>query len=52
MSWTEIALRLGVAALIGTAIGLDHELRPKSAGVHTIGLMSLAGAVATLANMG
>jgi putative Mg2+ transporter-C (MgtC) family protein len=48
MSWTEIALRLGVATLIGAAIGLDRELRHKSAGVRTIGLVSLGAALATL----
>jgi putative Mg2+ transporter-C (MgtC) family protein len=48
MAWSEIALRLGVAVLIGAAIGLDRELRHKSAGVRTIGLVSLGGALATL----
>lgn len=48
MTWTEIALRLGAAAFIGTVIGLDRELRHKSAGVRTIGLVSLGGALATV----
>jgi putative Mg2+ transporter-C (MgtC) family protein len=48
MSWTEIALRLGAAMLIGALIGLDRELRHKSAGVRTIGLVSLGAALATI----
>lgn len=48
MAWEEIALRLAAAALIGAAIGLDRELRHKSAGVRTIGLVSLGAALATL----
>lgn len=48
MDWTEIALRLGAACFIGTAIGLDRELRHKSAGMRTIGLVALGGALATL----
>jgi len=48
MAWTEIALRLGAAALIGAVIGLDRELRHKSAGVRTIGLVALGAALATL----
>jgi putative Mg2+ transporter-C (MgtC) family protein len=48
MAWSEIALRLGVAVLIGAAIGLDRELRHKSAGVRTIGLVSLGAALAVL----
>lgn len=45
MSWTEIALRLGVAAVLGAAIGLDRELLHKSAGVRTIGLVTLGSAL-------
>lgn len=48
MDWSEIALRLGVATVIGAAIGLDRELRHKSAGVRTIGLVSLGAALAVL----
>ena len=48
MIWTEIALRLGVATLLGVAIGLDRELLHKSAGVRTIGLVSLGSALATV----
>jgi putative Mg2+ transporter-C (MgtC) family protein len=48
MDWTEIALRLGVATLVGVAIGLDRELLHKSAGVRTIGLVALGSALATV----
>ncbi len=48
MSWPEIALRLGVAVLIGAVIGLDREIRHKAAGVRTIGLVSLGSALAIL----
>lgn len=48
MDWSEIALRLGVATVVGAAIGLDRELRRKSAGVRTIGLVSLGTALAML----
>ena len=49
MSWADVALRLGVAVAIGGAIGLDRELRHKSAGVRTIGLVTLGSALAVLA---
>ena len=49
MSWAEVALRLSVAVVIGGAIGLDRELRHKSAGVRTIGLVTLGAALAVLA---
>jgi len=48
MTWLEIALRLGAAVLIGGAIGIDREVRHKSAGVRTIGLVALGSALATL----
>jgi putative Mg2+ transporter-C (MgtC) family protein len=52
MSWTDVALRLGAAALLGALIGLDRELRHKSAGVRTIGLVTLGAALAVLAATG
>lgn len=48
MAWQEVLLRLGVAALIGIAIGFDREMQHKAAGVRTIGLVSLGAAMATL----
>lgn len=49
MAWQEILLRLGVAAVIGAAIGLDRELRHKSAGFRTIAIVCVGVALATLA---
>lgn len=48
MAWPEILLRLTVASVIGVAIGLDRELLHKSAGMRTIGLVSLGAAIATM----
>jgi putative Mg2+ transporter-C (MgtC) family protein len=45
----DVALRLGAAALLGALIGLDRELRHKSAGVRTISLVTLGTALAVLA---
>jgi len=45
----EIILRLGGATLIGAVIGLNRDLRGKPIGVRTLGLVSLASAIATLA---
>jgi putative Mg2+ transporter-C (MgtC) family protein len=46
--WAEVALKLGVAVVLGAAIGLDRELRHKSAGVRTIGLVTLGAALAVM----
>jgi putative Mg2+ transporter-C (MgtC) family protein len=48
MGWDEVFLRVFAAVVIGTAIGLDRELRRKAAGVRTIGLVSLGAAIATM----
>jgi len=45
----EIILRLGSAALIGAAIGLNRDLHGKPIGVRTLALVGLASAVAILA---
>ena len=44
----EIALRLGAALVLGSAIGLNRELHGKSAGLRTQALVTLGAAVATL----
>jgi len=41
-------LRLSVAIILGSAIGLNRELHGKPAGLRTHGLVSLGAAVATL----
>jgi putative Mg2+ transporter-C (MgtC) family protein len=42
---TDIALRLLMATLIGSGIGLDRELRGKAAGMRTHALVSLGAAL-------
>lgn len=49
METVEIALRLGAAALIGIALGLNRDLHGKPTGVSTLGLVGLGSAVAVLA---
>ena len=44
----EIAVRLGAALIIGSALGLNRELHGKAAGLRTHALVSLGAAVATL----
>ena len=39
MGWQEILLRLGVAAAIGSAIGVNREIHHKSAGFRTIAIV-------------
>jgi len=44
----EIAIRLGAAVFIGSALGLNRELHGKPAGLRTHGLVSLGAALATM----
>lgn len=44
LDWSEIILRLGIAALAGGAIGLNRDLHGKPVGVRTLALVSLATA--------
>lgn len=44
----DVLLRLGVAALLGLALGLDRELRGHSAGLRTHGLICFATAAMTV----
>jgi putative Mg2+ transporter-C (MgtC) family protein len=39
----EDLLKLGLALVLGTAIGIDRELRDKPAGIKTISLVTVAG---------
>ena len=45
---SEIALRLGVAVIIGSALGLNRDLHGNPAGLRTHSLVSLGAAVATM----
>lgn len=46
--WPEILLRLGVATLVGSAIGLDRDLQGKPIGLKTLGIVGLSTATAVL----
>lgn len=45
---TEVLTRLGIAAFIGLALGLDRELRGHSAGLRTHGLVCFTAAAMTV----
>lgn len=47
MDW-DLLLRLGVAAILGLALGLDRELRGHAAGMRTHGLICFAAAAMTV----
>jgi putative Mg2+ transporter-C (MgtC) family protein len=49
MTTAEIALRLGLAAIVGVGLGLNRDLHNKPTGVRTLGLVGLASALAVLA---
>ena len=48
LEWTDVALRLAAATLAGGAIGLDRDLRGKSTGVRTLGIVALGSALFVL----
>jgi putative Mg2+ transporter-C (MgtC) family protein len=48
----DIALRLGAAALAGSALGLNRDLHGKPTGVRTLGLVGIGSALAVLAISG
>jgi putative Mg2+ transporter-C (MgtC) family protein len=50
-SWGEMALRLGLAALLGLLLGLDRELRGHDAGVRTHALVSLSSAMIMVSSL-
>lgn len=47
----ELLMRLGVAALLGLILGLDRELRGKSAGMRTHMLIALGAATTAVVTM-
>jgi len=49
MTFWEIVLRLGAAAVIGGAIGFNRDLHGKPTGVRTLGLVALAAALIVIA---
>ncbi|HEX3928183.1 MAG TPA: MgtC/SapB family protein [Gemmatimonadales bacterium] len=44
----EIVLRLGAATVVGGALGINRELRHKSAGLRTLALVALGAAMAAI----
>jgi putative Mg2+ transporter-C (MgtC) family protein len=48
LHWSHVLLRLGVAALLGGAIGLERELRDREAGLRTHMLVSMGAALFTI----
>jgi putative Mg2+ transporter-C (MgtC) family protein len=46
---TEIAIRLGAAALAGAALGLNRDLHGKPTGMRTLALVGLAAALIVIA---
>ena len=48
LDWTETILRLGVATLIGAAIGINRDLHHKPTGLRTLSLVSLGAALVVL----
>jgi putative Mg2+ transporter-C (MgtC) family protein len=47
--WTEPALRLGVATLVGALIGLDRELMGKPLGFRTLSVVAVASCALVVA---
>ena len=50
-SWTEMVLRLGLAALLGLLLGLDREIRGHDAGLRTHALVSLSSAMIMVSSL-
>lgn len=46
MTLQDMALRMGVALLVGALLGANRSLHGKSAGIRTLGLVSLGAALA------
>lgn len=49
--FAELALRLGLAALIGLLLGLDRELRGVDAGIRTHALVALSSAMIMVSSL-
>jgi putative Mg2+ transporter-C (MgtC) family protein len=48
----EIAVRLGAALILGSALGLNRDLHGKPAGLRTHALVSIGAAVAAIVSLG
>jgi putative Mg2+ transporter-C (MgtC) family protein len=51
IGYTEIFLRLGLATLVGGAVGLNRDLHGKPTGIRTLGLVGLGSALAMMASL-
>jgi putative Mg2+ transporter-C (MgtC) family protein len=51
LSFLDVALRLGTAALTGAAIGINRDLTNKPIGMRTLGLVALGAAVVSVATI-
>jgi putative Mg2+ transporter-C (MgtC) family protein len=51
LGWIDIAARLGAAALIGSAIGLNRYAHHKSTGLRTLSLVATGAAALVLATL-
>ncbi|NVO12746.1 MAG: MgtC/SapB family protein [Rhodoplanes sp.] len=49
MDWTDIAIRLSTATVIGMALGLNRDLHGKPTGMRTLGLVGLGSSLAVTA---
>lgn len=45
MTWREFVARVAVALALGTAIGIEREWRPRTAGLRTNALVSTGSAL-------
>ncbi|HEX9955309.1 MAG TPA: MgtC/SapB family protein [Allosphingosinicella sp.] len=50
-SYEELALRLGLAALVGLLLGLDREMRGVDAGIRTHALVALSSAMIMISSL-
>lgn len=48
LEWHEVIVRLGTAALIGAAIGVNRDLHHKPSGLRTLSLVGLGSALAVM----
>jgi putative Mg2+ transporter-C (MgtC) family protein len=51
IDYGEIVLRLGIAAVVGGAIGLNRELHGKPTGIRTLALVGIGAALAVMASI-
>ncbi|MGH6769980.1 MAG: MgtC/SapB family protein [Xanthobacteraceae bacterium] len=51
LSYLDVGIRLGTAALAGIALGINRDLADKPIGMRTLGLVALGAAVAAVATI-